>query len=274
MSNKMLAALTAVGSLLAMSAPGASAAISANYLNAATSGFDEGGVAAFNIYDLAVGAAVINPHAGNVGTISAPVVGDKFKGYFQSYVTAHQLNGVAQASPGLVVTGAGSSNFGYELTIFAEFEEEVTSTGPFSYTSAITSGTASLYFDTTPDYSFTADTGFKNDEVILTGTVTGGAVSLPLFLTGLATIEIAVTGQNSAIFNPDIFGADGIFSLDLRSSAVTGVSSVGGNAVAAGGLLLGADGNLELQPVPVPAAVWMLGSALVGMLSVSRRPRV
>ncbi|MCC7121589.1 MAG: VPLPA-CTERM sorting domain-containing protein, partial [Gammaproteobacteria bacterium] len=39
----------------------------------------------------------------------------------------------------------------------------------------------------------------------------------------------------------------------------------------AGDLVLGADGNLQVQPVPLPATAWLLGSAIVGMATLRRR---
>lgn len=271
MFKRNLATLAgAAGTALALCASSALAAgVAADYTLATTAGGDEGIVSAFNIYDLAVGATLIKALTTNIGTIAAPVVGDKFKGYYQSYVTSHQLDGVVQSSPGLNTSGAGA---GYELTVVAEFEEIVDSVGPLSYTSSIAGGTASLYFDTTPDYDFIGDTGFMDDELILSGSiVSGGSVSVPLLASGFAHLDIAVTSMNAAIFTPDFLAASGIFTLDLRSSAINGVTSVSGFAIAPGDLLLGADGNLELQPVPVPPAIWLLGSALTGMASIRRR---
>lgn len=266
-----LITLASAGTLLAASAAGANAmAVSADYTLAATADGDENIVAAFSLYDFAVGATLIQAGAGNLGSGLAPVIGDTFKGYYQSYVTSHQLNGVVQAAAGLNTSGAGS---GYELTVVAEFDEVVTSLGPNgSYNSAIVGGSATLFFDTTPDFNFLSGTGFSDGEVILTGTIVGGgSVSIPTLAAGFAQIDVAVSGVSSAIFTPDISAANGIFSLALNSNAVNGVTSVLGRAVGAGDLLLGADGNLQLQPVPLPAAAWLLGSALIGIASISRR---
>jgi hypothetical protein len=184
-------------------------------------------------------------------------------------VVSHQLDGIVQNAAGLNTSGIGG---GYEITVIAQFDEEVTSVGPGGYTSTITGGNATMYFDTTPDFDFTTDSGFDDGDVLMTGNVvSGGSVSAPVLQSGFAQLDIEITGQNGAVFDPDIAAAQGIFTLDLRSNAVNGVTSVGGNAVAAGDLLLGADGNLQVQPVPLPATAWLLGSALVGMATLRRR---
>lgn len=153
----------------------------------------------------------------------------------------------------------------------AEFTEVITAAGGGTFTSAITDGVGSIYFDTSPDYNFTTDSGFDNGDVILSGAIVGGdSVTLPAAGTGFAQVSLVIDAQNSAIFGPDIALASGIFTLALNSSASVGVTSVHGLGLAAGDLLLGADGSLELQPVPVPAAVWLLGSALIGTASIRR----
>lgn len=270
MLTKKLVTLTGAGTLLAMSVASAFAAsISADYHQALTTDGDEDIVGAFNLYDLAVGATLIQALPTNIGTNVAPAVGDKFTGYYESYVTSHQLNGVVQSAPGLNTSGSGK---GYELTALAQFEETVTSIGPGGYTSSITGGTASIFFDTTPDYNFVTGTGFGDGEAILSGAIVGGgAVSVPALLSGFAQIDIAIDSLNSAIFAPDVAAANGIFTLDLRSNAINGVTSVNGHVAAPGDLLLGADGNLQLQAVPIPAALWLLGSSVIGLTAASRR---
>lgn len=270
MIKTKLTALASAGALLAMTAPGAFAQnIAADYNNSAVSDGDGDIVAAFNLYDLAVGATLIQAAATNVGTAAAPAVGDRFTGYYQSYVTAHQLDGVVQNAPGLNTSGFGA---GYEITVVAQFDEEVTSVSAGGYTSAITGGSASMYFDTTPDFNFVSDVGFTDGELLLSGSVvSGGAVSAPSLLSGFAQLDIVVNGLNSAIFEPDVATAQGIFTLDLRSNAVNGITAVGGRLAGVGDQLLGADGNLQLQAVPVPAAAWLFGSAVAGMVSLRRR---
>jgi len=269
MSRRKIAMLASAGTLLAMSASGAYAAtVSADYTNALTTDGDEGVVSNFNIYDFAVGVTLLRPDANNAGTVAAPIVGDIYTGYFQSYVTAHQLDGIVQTSLGLNTSGSGA---GYELTVMAEFTEVITSVGVGGVASSITGGFGSIYFDTSPNYNFLTDSGFDDGELILSASiVSGDSVVLPTIQAGFAQISLVINGQSSAIFSPDIASAMGIFTLALDSEAVNGVTSVHGIGVLPGDMLLGTDGNLELQPVPVPAAVWLLGSALIGMTSLRR----
>lgn len=265
---RKLTALAGAGALMALAAPSAFA-LSANYGNATTIDGDEDVVANFNLFDLAVGATLIRGDAANTGNAGAPNVGDRFTGYYQSYVVSHQLDGVVQNALGLNTSGLGG---GYEITVIAQFDEEVTAVGPGGYTSMITGGSATMYFDTTPDFDFTTDSGFDDGDILMTGNiVSGGSVSAPVLQSGFSQIDIEITSQDGNVFEPDIAAAQGIFTLDLRSNAVNGITSVGGNAVAAGDLLLGADGNLQVQPVPLPATAWLLGSALVGMATLRRR---
>ncbi len=268
MGNKRLTALAGAGALLALSAPGAFA-LTANYGNAVTIDGDEDVIANFDLYDMAVGATLLRAAPTNTGDAVTPAVGDHFTGFYQSYITSHQLGGLVQNAPNLNTSGIGG---GYEITVVAQFDEEVTSVGPGGYTSAITGGTATMYFDTTPDLDFTTDSGFDNGDVLLTGNiVSGGAVSAPSLQSGFAQIDIVVDSHSSDVFDPDIATAQGIFTLDLRSNVVVGLTSIGGNAIQAGDLVLGADGNLQVQPVPLPATAWLLGSAIVGMATLRRR---
>jgi len=262
--------LAGVGTVLAMGASGAFAATSADYTQALATDGDEGVVADFNLFDFAVGAALTK--AVSVTTPGTITVGDTFKGHYQSYVASHQLNGVVQSALGLNTTGAGA---GYELTVIAEYDEVILSVGlDGSFTSEVTGGSASLLFDTSPDYSFTSDTGFSDGETILTGAITGGrSLIIPAVGAGFALLEVTVTDQNADIFSPDIASLNGVFTLALNGNSVAGVTSVLGNPIAAGDVLLGADGNLEVQPVPLPAAAWLLGSALVGMTTLGRRAK-
>jgi hypothetical protein len=267
---RKIAMLAGAGTLLAMSASGAYAAtVAADYTKAITTDGDEGVVSSFNIYDFAVGVTLLRPDAGNAGTVAAPIVGDTYTGYYQSYVTAHQLDGIVQTSLGLNTSGSGA---GYELTVMAQFTEVITSVGAGGVASAITGGFGSIYFDTSPNYNFLTDSGFDDGELILSGTIVSGeSVVLPSIQSGFAQISLVMDNQSSAIFNPDIASATGIFTLALDSDAVRGITSVHGLGVLPNDMLLGTDGNLELQPVPLPAAVWLLGSAFIGMTSLRRR---
>lgn len=265
--------------------PGANAASlpwvgTADYTAATSStGDEDSAVGPFDTYDFGVGAAVID------GALGAVSVGDNLTGSFQSFVTAHELisgGGGTAAAPNLNTTGVGG---GYELTIAAEFTETITSvnttTGTVEFD--ITGGSANLWFDTTPDFNFNADTGFTDVDAILMGTVVGGSGALlggGLF--GVTSIDIMVDSFDANVFDPDtIVAGNSVFTLQLTNPAssefldgiINGANSVNGNTVGGNDLLIAADGNLALQAVPVPPAVWLFGSGLLGLVGIARRKK-
>ncbi|MDP3331432.1 MAG: flocculation-associated PEP-CTERM protein PepA [Methylococcaceae bacterium] len=243
---------------------------SANYGNAGTVDGDENNVGPFNQYHF--GSGVILTSA-----LTNPTVGQTVSGWFQSSVDSHKLQSTGQtvSASNLNTTGSGS---GYELTLVSNFSFTVTNvdafTGNVSFGNA--TGTSSLYFDTTPDYSFALDSGFDNGNLLLTGTISGGNGLLsPLFGIGAGQYSLNLLGSfgsyNSAVYNPGIGGANALFSLNANSSPlIAAVSSVQGHSVA-GGFAATTTGTLTLTAVPVPAAVWLFGSALVGLTSITRR---
>ncbi len=166
------------------------------------------------------------------------------------------------------------------MTIAANFEETVTLVSGSLVTFDITGGSADLYFDTTPNFNFNMDTGFTNGDGILSGTIVGGSGFLSGGIFGGANIDIQVDSFDAAVFDPDtIVAGNSVFTLQLTnpstSAFLNGITnnanSVNGDGVGVNDLLVAADGNLALQAVPVPAAVWLFGSGLVGLVAVGRR---
>jgi hypothetical protein len=155
--------------------------------------------------------------------------------------------------------------------------ETITSISGTTVEFNITGGSTALSFDTTPDFDFNSDMGFTGDDVILSATILGGSgtlISGGLF--GVTSIDIRVDSFDASVFDPDtITAGNSVFTLQLTNPTtaafLSGINSVNGNTVDAGDLLVAADGNLALQAVPVPAALWLFGAGLLGLTGIAKR---
>lgn len=229
-------------------------------------------VGPFNSYDFSnAGVVLLEP---DVVSGTGFQVGDTYRGYYQSFVAQHTLSGILASSPKL--------NTNYELTVSAQFTQQVTAVDAFgNATFAVTGGSAGLFLDDIGAglHNFTTDSGFNDGTAILSGTISGGGGSFiggaGFGVTGF-DLTIGAFDYNAAVFDPDtIAGANSIYTLRINPYGVTsGVTSVQGNAVNSGDLLLEADGNLNLVAIPLPPAVFLLGSALLGLMGFSRRSSI
>ncbi|WP_157199108.1 flocculation-associated PEP-CTERM protein PepA [Methylomonas koyamae] len=232
----------------------------ADYSNAPTAGgVDEDSVGPFDTYDFGVGVSLIKftPTSATTGSLS---------GWYQSAVVEHSLDFVTAPSPNLNSSGSGA---GYELTAVARFTGTYTISGATN-TFQITGGNVGLYFDTTPDYNFAADSGFEEAYApILFGSIAGGEGSVNASGSGFEELSLnfsgAFGGYDHNVYSPDtIGGGDAIFSIKTKGvSLLSSVNSVLGESKV-GGALFAADGNLQLTAVPVPTAIWMFGTGLIG----------
>lgn len=239
----------------------------ADYTKGTGAAGDEDVVGPFNTYDFGTGAVLLKGTGMSGSTAS-------FNGTYQSYVTKHELSGIPVDAPNLDST--------YELTAIANFTQDVTQLSPTVSQVNVTGGTFKLYRDTTPDRSYTGDSGFTDGDVILSGTVlsgSGSASTMGGMIFGVNDLSIRIDTYNTEIYNPDtIAGGEGIFTLRLGSSSDTtflaGINSVGGNLVTPNDLKFAADGNVVLSAVPEANTYAMLlaGLGLVGY-TVSRRKR-
>ncbi|MDT8383303.1 MAG: flocculation-associated PEP-CTERM protein PepA [Gammaproteobacteria bacterium] len=226
-------------------------------------------VGPFNSYDFSNGGVVlIQP---DVVSGSGYQIGDTYRGYYQSLVTQHMLSGDMVSSPKL--------NNNYELTVTTEFTQQVTAVDAYGNASfAVTGGNARLFLDGNGAtlHNFGTDSGFNDGTVIMTGTVSGGGGTFfsgaGFGVTGI-DLTIGAFDYNAAVFDPGtISGANSIFTMRINPFGVTsGVSSVQGNAVNSGDLLLEADGNLNLMAVPLPPALLLLATSILGLMGFSRR---
>jgi PEP-CTERM motif len=264
---------------LGMGSGGAFAATTAPWTGTANykvapgaSGIDEDIVGPFSTYDLAANSPVLIESIGGANVL-APLVGDQFSGYYQSFVSAHQLGGIGVANPNLNTTGVGG---GYEVTVAANFVEQITLVGGSTSQFNITGGNLQFYFDTTPDYKYSTDSGFTDGASILTGTIVGGSGTILGGVFGVTTLDVRVDSYNATVFEPDtIVAGSSIFTLQLNPNGVSssGISSVQGNAYNSGAdVLLMADGNFALAVPEASSYMMMLtGLGILGFMAARRR---
>ncbi|MFN2338990.1 MAG: flocculation-associated PEP-CTERM protein PepA [Gammaproteobacteria bacterium] len=254
--------------VLGMTLISASAQAATTWVGTANYGVET--VGPFDSYDFGVGVVLLEAFSGTGGPTN-PAEGDVYNGYLQSYVSGHSLELMGVDAPNLKITGSG---VGYELTLRADFKETITNVTGSNVDFTIDSGSAEIYLDLSPDYSFGGDTGFADGTAILNGSIIGGSGTVFNKELGVTSIDVMITGYDSGVFDPDtIIAGRSVFTLQLTdgSNQFSGVTSVQGNSVDQGDFLLSADGNLTLAAVPVPAAVWLFGTGLLGLLGMARR---
>ena len=229
----------------------------------------------FHSYDIGPGAALLHNNAVG-GSVLAPTVGDIIQGYTQSYISGHlDIGGTGVVSPNLNQTGSGG---GYELTLRADFQDQITSASPSAIGFDVISGSWEIYLDGTPDYSFSGDSGFTDGAAILAGTILQGAGTANIFdgsaVFGVSTLDLLVTSFDASIFDPDTIQAgSSVFTLQLGLGSPVNFNSVQGHTASTGDLMLTADGNVEINAVPIPPTVWLIGSGLLGLVGIARRKK-
>lgn len=212
-----------------------------------------------------------------VGAIVNDTNGIDFTGYYQTYVTQQQLAGYGITVPGLNSAGITGTGSGFQITMQATFNGKYTSTSSNLTGFDITGGTAALYFGSTPDYSFTGDTGFgpgAGVTTLLSGTIDSGSGALYSFGYGFSQLDFGGAFGNAApdVYNPDTIGGGlSLFTINLANNApvLSGVSSVMGHT----SNLYSADGSLQLSAVPIPAAAWLFLSVMMGFLAADKRKK-
>jgi hypothetical protein len=132
------------------------------------------------------------------------------------------------------------------------------------------------------------------DSAAFTGSITGDDLALFMFDTGLGGLSVKMSGESVSGSSLSLFGA-GIWTawgIALEGGDLSVLSSDGSNFATVGDLGLALAFNLtgssaglvinyDTQPnpapmlaVPVPAAVWLFGTALIGFVGMSRRRKV
>ncbi len=219
-----------------------------------TADYDGDMVGPFDSFDMAMGALLIEQDPG-LGT---------FKGYYQAVLTGYALD-AAWVDPGML-------NKDYEVTVRAEFSGTYQAFGPITAFTIDDSGWAEMRYGDI-DASITNDSGFDNGRIIAAGKITGGAGSIipdsAGGLTGGSTLFINTDVVDGDVFSPVFDTATAAFTQQNPDFTVDAGTVMGHDIE--GNLLLGADGNIAVNPVPVPAAAWLFMSALVGLGFTARR---
>lgn len=267
----MLSSLVA-GVMFALPAAANNWVGTADYTVAANSAGDEDTVGPFSRYDFGSGVVLLEPTStsGNV---------TMFNGFYQSFVTKHELNAVEVAAPGLV-------NSNYELTVSASFSQVVTFNTMLNTTtiSVNPGGEVKLYLDSTVDKNYNTDVGFTDGDVILSGVIqsgSGGSFGFGSQVIGVTNLEILINSYDANVFEPDnIVAGSSIFTLRLNSPFdapyINPISSVMGHTYEAGNgdLKFAADGYIDLAAAPIPEleqhALILLGFGLIGILARKR----
>lgn len=254
----------------------------ADYKNAPGALGDEAVVGPFDTYDFGAGIGLVKIKD------NGPVVnGAEFTGVFQTMVDGHFLGQAGINVPELNISGSGA---GFELTFVSNFSGTFTNVSDSSWDFNITGGSASLKFDSTPNYNFANDSGFNDGASILQGTVTNGVGSIQTpGVVGIGVEQVALDFSGIfGSFDPKVYqpgtinGGSSLFSIksELLANYTPIIEQVrnGSNSVlgtsAIGGQLSELDGTLQLTAVPVPTAVWLFLSGLMGILCINKRKQI
>ena len=227
--------------------------------------------------------------AGNVIT-SGPIVngGTVTSTFWANAIAINDTSSNPFTTPNLFPpNGSGT----YEYTSLATVTETVTCSGAIgdpcgsSATFTATSGSWTIYYDTSPNSNLITGAGITDGVTLLSGDVTSGGGTFNLvggggggFFSYIGT----VTNTNNTYINPDLLGTTAFSTLqfgNLTTSWTAPTSQPGANggttAIPAGTLSFQADANQSFTQttVPEPGTLALLAAAILGIGFVRRRSK-
>lgn len=214
------------------------------------------------------------PAAGDVFTIDAFAVATTLKN------GATNLSGMSlDNNADGVSAGAGF----YEYTLHVKLFETVQSCtgGGLSCTFGITSGSYSIFYDTTPDANGLAGslgTGYLDGNLLLSGIIpsqAGGTFTVAgAGGFGITSIAGLVNFTNASFISPEQHSTVASTTLQFGTLITNSWVSPGGfenTAFAPGSLVFQADANQSFSQVPEPVSLSLFGIAMLAAGMASRR---
>ncbi|HEB56496.1 MAG TPA: VPLPA-CTERM sorting domain-containing protein [Gammaproteobacteria bacterium] len=126
-------------------------------------------------------------------------------------------------------------------------------------------------------YDFTDQTFYLTSDVSGSGTLSIGDGSLlTASFSNLELVDLSLVSPGSATFNADLIYTGGSMAANLQVGRIEGAINVTTGSVGLG-IDFTADSLTakvgEVQAVPVPAAVWLFGSGLLGLVGMAKRKK-
>ena len=125
--------------------------------------------------------------------------------------------------------------------------------------------------DMGPTFSFTVDLSTNPEFATVAATLTNGLINAITFSIEQPSGTSSLTGYESTFFYGDFTAADLVGNTlthyDVNFSNIIAIDQFGGFTYDIEVIFHG-------NPVPIPAATWLFGSGLIGLIGVARRKKV